>query len=186
MVEWSWRNEGFEGKKLRGRPKALNKAAKIVLKKARYKIGDSTRKLSHKHAKSSTGSWRVNECLKLEAPEMAKLKKSLYLTCQVTLSTSQISEEVQKPCCRRGPRWLSFVDECPPIFFFSCRKWTNIVWGSAGFCAPGDKKAQNGSSVGLHAVSHTMPQRLQNVIKKKTKQKKKGMSVTEILNICSR
>ena len=32
--------------KLRGRPKALNKAAKIVLKKARYKIGDSTRKLS--------------------------------------------------------------------------------------------------------------------------------------------
>ena len=40
------RNEGFEGKKLRGRPKALNKAAKIVLKKATYKIGDSTRKLS--------------------------------------------------------------------------------------------------------------------------------------------
>ena len=36
----------FEGKKLRGRPKALNKAAKLVLKKARYKIGDSTRKLS--------------------------------------------------------------------------------------------------------------------------------------------
>ena len=46
-IEWSWsRNKGFEGKKLRGRPKALNKAAKIVLKKARYKIGDSTRKLS--------------------------------------------------------------------------------------------------------------------------------------------
>ena len=30
-----------------GRPKVLNKAAKIVLKKAGYKIGDSTRKLSH-------------------------------------------------------------------------------------------------------------------------------------------
>ena len=37
----------FEGKKRRGRPKVLNKAAKIVLKKARYKIGDSTRKLSN-------------------------------------------------------------------------------------------------------------------------------------------
>ena len=37
----------FEGKKLRGRPKALNNAAKIVLKKARYKIGDSTKKLTH-------------------------------------------------------------------------------------------------------------------------------------------
>ena len=36
----------FKSKKLRGGPKALNKAAKIVLKKARYKIGDSTRKLS--------------------------------------------------------------------------------------------------------------------------------------------
>ena len=28
-------------------PKVLNKAAKIVLKKARYEIGDSTMKLSH-------------------------------------------------------------------------------------------------------------------------------------------
>ena len=37
----------FEGKKRRGRPKVLNKAAKIVVKKARYKIGDSTRKLSN-------------------------------------------------------------------------------------------------------------------------------------------
>ena len=40
-------NEGFEGKKRRGRPKVLNKAAKIVLKKDRYKIGDSTRTLLH-------------------------------------------------------------------------------------------------------------------------------------------
>ena len=34
-------------------------------------------KLSHKQAKSSKGSWKANECLKLEAPEMAKLKKNL-------------------------------------------------------------------------------------------------------------
>ena len=33
----------FEDKKLEGRPKVLNKAAKIVLKKARYKRGNSTR-----------------------------------------------------------------------------------------------------------------------------------------------
>ena len=31
----------FEGKKRRGRPKVLKKAAKIVFKKARYKLGDS-------------------------------------------------------------------------------------------------------------------------------------------------
>ena len=33
----------FEDKKLAGRPKVLNKAAKIVMKKARYKSGNSTR-----------------------------------------------------------------------------------------------------------------------------------------------
>ena len=50
-------NEGFEGKKRRGRQKVLNKAAKIVLKKARCKIGDSSGKLSHSwQAKSRTGS----------------------------------------------------------------------------------------------------------------------------------
>ena len=46
VVKWLWKNETFDGKKRRGRPKVLNKAAKIVLKKARYKIGHSTRKLS--------------------------------------------------------------------------------------------------------------------------------------------
>ena len=109
-------------------------------------------------------------------------KKPFYLICQVTLSSYQISEEVQKPCCRRGPGWLSFVDECPKYIFFSAAESEQILSGGwASSCAPGDKKAQNGSSVGLHAV----PQRLQNVIRKKTKNKK-GMPVTEILNICSR
>ena len=65
-------NEGFEGEKRRGRPKVLNKAAKIVLKKARYKIGDSTKKLSHsQQAKSRKGHEKLFKMLKLEAPEMA-------------------------------------------------------------------------------------------------------------------
>jgi len=73
----------------------------------------------------------------------------------------------------------------PKIYFFSAAESEQILFGgSAGFCAPGDKKVQNGSSVGLHAVSHTMPQRLQNVIKKE--RDIKVMPVTEILNICSR
>ena len=53
-----------------GRPKALNKAAKIVLKKARYKIGDSTRNIVSKPNKRVVKS--CLKCLKLEAPEMAK------------------------------------------------------------------------------------------------------------------
>ena len=40
--------------------------------------------------------------------------------------------------------------------------------GWTGSGAPGDKKAQNGSSVGQQAISHSMPQWPQNVI---TKQK---------------
>ena len=45
--------EPFEGNKRRRRPKVLNKAAKIALKKVRYKIGDSTRKLSYSYQAKS-------------------------------------------------------------------------------------------------------------------------------------
>ena len=41
VVKWSSRNEGFEDKKRRGRLIVLNKAAKIVLKKVRYKRDSS-------------------------------------------------------------------------------------------------------------------------------------------------
>ena len=45
VVRWSQRNEGFTDKKRGGRPKVLNKTAKIVLKKAMYKTGNPTRQL---------------------------------------------------------------------------------------------------------------------------------------------
>ena len=38
-------------------------------------------------------------------------------------------------------------------------------WRS-GSRVPGDKKAQNRLYVALYAISHSMPQRLQNVLKK--------------------
>ena len=43
LVKWSSRNEGFEDKKRRGRLIVLNKTAKIVLKKVRYKRENTTR-----------------------------------------------------------------------------------------------------------------------------------------------
>ena len=43
MVRWSQRNEGITVKKRGGGPKVLNKTAKIVLKKARYKRGKAKR-----------------------------------------------------------------------------------------------------------------------------------------------
>ena len=47
VVKWSSRNEDFEDKKRTGRPKVLNEAAKKVLKKAKYKRGNSTGGSSH-------------------------------------------------------------------------------------------------------------------------------------------
>ena len=41
VVKWSSRNEGVDDKKRRGRLIVLNKAAKIVLKKVRYKRDNS-------------------------------------------------------------------------------------------------------------------------------------------------
>ena len=56
VVKWSSRNEGFEDKKRTGRPKVVNEAAKKVLKKAKYKRGNSTRQLSQQlETKASLG-----------------------------------------------------------------------------------------------------------------------------------
>ena len=45
----------------------------------------------------------------------------------------------------------------PKIYIFSAAESEQMLFGGwARSYAPGDKKAQNGSSVGLHAVSHTI------------------------------
>ena len=45
--KWSWRNEGFEGKKRGGRPKVLNNAGKIVLRRLDTKKETSPQGNSH-------------------------------------------------------------------------------------------------------------------------------------------
>ena len=64
-------------------------------------------------------------------------------------------------------------DQMPNIYiFFQLPKLNEYCLGVE--LAPAHqviKKVLNGSSVGLQAVSHSMPQRLQHVIKKKKKQK---------------
>ena len=49
-VKSSWKNEDFEGNKKGNGPRPLNKAPKIVLKKARYKIRNWRMKLSQQLA----------------------------------------------------------------------------------------------------------------------------------------
>ena len=137
MVNRSWGNEGFEGKKRRGRPNVLNNAAKIVVKKARYKIGDSTRKLSNsQQAKSRKGYEK--RLFKIRDPWDGK--KTLCLVCQVTPSSSPICKEVQKPFCGRGQARLSFLGECPKCTFLAAQTKKILFGGWTGSCAPGDKK----------------------------------------------
>ena len=146
MVKWSWRNDGFEGKKRRGRPKVLNKESKILLKKARYKMGDLTSKLSHSWQAKSTTGYEKRMFKIIRGPWDGQ--KNLCLVCQVTHSSSQICKEEQKPCCGRGQGWLSFFDECPEYFFFQLPKLNKLILfgGCTGSHTPIDKKAQNGSS----------------------------------------
>ena len=61
------------------------------------------------------------------------------------------------------------------IIYFKLTKLSKYCLGGGGGgaeLAQMIKIAQNRSFVGLRAVSHSMPQLLQNVIKKKTKQNK--------------
>ena len=103
-------------------------------------------------------------------------KKTLPIVCQVTPSSSQIAVDEMI--------YLFWMNAQYMYFFFQLPKLNKFCLGAE--LAPTHqviKKAQNGSSVGLHAVFHFMPQRLQNLIKKKTNKQtnKKGMPVTEHL-----
>ena len=77
MVKWSSRNEGFEDKKRRGRLIVLNKAAKIVLNKVRYKR-DNSIIVSKPSLESRDGN------------------KTSVIVLPNTISSSQICKEVQK------------------------------------------------------------------------------------------
>ena len=66
---------------------------------------------------------------------------------------------------------FQFLDECLKYIFFQLpRLKKNVVWGAGAkmeewLLRTCDEKAQNRSSVALHALSYSMSQTLQNVIK---------------------
>ena len=76
-------------------------------------------------------------------------------------------QRITKALLWKGAGMIIVFGWMTKINFFQLTKLNKYcLGGGTGSCAPGDKKVQNGSFVGLHAVSHFMPQRLQNVIKK--------------------
>ena len=61
-----------------------------------------------------------SECFKIRGPCDGKQKTNLGVVCQVTLSSSQICKEVQKPCCERDD-YLFWMD-AQYIYFFQLPK----------------------------------------------------------------
>ena len=153
-----------EGKKWRGRPNSWIKQLNSFKEKLDTKK-ETRRESSHTVSKPSPERVKKSclKCLKLETPEVAKKPPLLSLPSNAQLVSS--CREVQNLAVE-GSRDIIFFGWMPKIYFFQLPK-LNKYWlgGWTSSCAPGDKKAQNGSSLGLHAVSHFRPQQLQNVIK---------------------
>ena len=57
------------------------------------------------------------------------MAKNLCLVCQLTPSSFQICQEVQKPYCGKGPGLLCFWDECPKYIFFQLPKLNKCCLG---------------------------------------------------------
>ena len=74
-------------------------------------------KLSHKQAKSSTGLWKANECLKLDAPEVAKLNIPLLSLPSYTQLVSFFWTST-KALLWKGTGMIIFLRWMPKIFFF--------------------------------------------------------------------
>ena len=116
-------------------------------------------------------------------------KKNLYSVCQATFSSHQICKEVQKPHSGKGPGWLSFFESMPKIFILNYIVFVFIIIilflgvevALAYHKVIKKLKMNHLWLYTLHDISHSMPQRLQNVIKNKW-----GMPVTEVLNTCTR
>ena len=57
------------------------------------------------------------------------VKKTLFLGCQLMLSSFQICQEVQTPYCGRRPDISSFLDVCPIYIFFQLPKLNKCCLG---------------------------------------------------------
>ena len=153
-----------EGKKWRRRPNSWIKQPNSFKDKLDTKK-ETRRESSHIVSKLSPERVKKSclKCLKLETPEVAK--KRLCLVCQVTPSSSQVVEKYETLRWKEAGMIIIF-GLMPKIYFFQLPKLNKYWLGDwISSCVPGDKKAQNGSFAGLHAVSHFVPQGLQNVIK---------------------
>ena len=130
-MKWSSRNDGFEDKKRAGRPKILNKAAKRILNKAKYKRGNSTRQLSRKlaskgHVGGKNTIWRF---MKREGWRPLRRQKKPLLTAKQRAARLKFAKQYKNLTAEEWDDFL-FSDECPKYLFQLPNSKNDIVWVS--------------------------------------------------------
>ena len=130
MIKWSSRNEGFEDKKRTGRPKVLNEAAKKVLKKAKYKRGNSTRQLSQQLASKGLvgGKNTVWRFMKSKGWRPLRRQKKPLLTAKQPAARLKFATQYKSLTTEALDDFL-FSDECPKYLFQLPNPKNDIVWG---------------------------------------------------------
>ena len=127
VVKWSSRNEDFEDKKQTGGPKVLNEAARKVLKKAKYKRGNSTRQLSQQLASKGLvgGKNTVWRFMKSERWRPLRWQKQPAKQRAAHLKFAKQYKNLTKA------EWDDFLfsDECPKYLFQLPNPKNDIVWG---------------------------------------------------------
>ena len=134
---------------------------------------------------SGAGPWEA----KFGGPWEGRKKKIIYSVRQATFSSSQICKKYKSLTAERGRDDYLFFGSMPKIFILNYIVFVFIIiilfLGVEVAFAYHEViiklKMNHLWLYTLHDISHSMPQRLQNVIKNKW-----GMPVTEVLNTCTR
>ena len=114
--------------------------------------------------------------MKSEGQRPQRWQQNLCLVCQTRSARLKFVTRYISVNLDRGWDDYLFLDECLKYVFFQLPKLKKCCSGESGGGGGGSgevapayqviNRLKIESSVALHAVSHSMPQRLQNVIKK--------------------
>ena len=123
VVKWSSRNDGFRDKKRTGRPKILNKAAKRILNKAKYKRGNSTAFTTISKQRPCWGKNTIWRFMKSEGWRPLGRQKKPLLTAKHSAARLKFAKQYKNLTVEE---W----DECPKYLFQLPDPKNDIVWGS--------------------------------------------------------
>ena len=111
VVKWSLGNDGFEDMKRTGRPKILNEAAKRILNKVKYKMGNSTRQLSQQlasrsHVGEKNTIWRF---MKSEGWRLLRRQKKPLLTAKQRAARLKFAKQYKNLTAEEWDDFLGMI-----------------------------------------------------------------------------